>query len=167
MRFAAPVRERPLRFDVQRSDDHPPDAQRNGELGEDPGKRRDEVRIHTNVGGELRPAEPNRASHDTPLHTQAVRDDRVSALRHKPEPAMLEDEHGWKKARDGSMERLDGRADGSSRVTDLRGRARSPVDRYRQQAPVDRGRYASRGRRMLHGEEIGPRNLPLERLGAC
>ena len=161
------VRERALRLDVQRTDDHLPDAQRNGELGEDPRQRRDEVRIHMHVCGELRPAEPHRASHDTPLDTQAIRDDRVSALRDEPETAMLEDEDGWKKACDGSMERLDGRGDGLCRLTDLGGHTRGPVRCNRQQPRVHGRRYASRGRRMLHPEEIGPSNVSLERLGAC
>ena len=90
------VRERALRLDVQRSDDHPPDPQRDGQLGQDARKRRNEVGIGANVGGELRPAEPNRAAHDATLDAQTVRDDRVAALRDEPEPAVLEDEDGGK-----------------------------------------------------------------------
>ena len=83
--------------------------ERNGELGQDSRKRRNEVGVGANVGRELWTAESNRTPHDASFHAQPVRNECISALRYEPESAVLADKDGRQEAGDRSVERFDSR----------------------------------------------------------
>ena len=160
-RLGGAVRERALGLDVEDTDDGSPGAKRDRELRDHPGQRLDVVRVGSNVRRELRAAEPDRAPDDAALDREAVRDDRIPALRDQPESSVLEHEDRRHGACDRLVERFDGRLDRLLRLvvrTCFVGRALSGSC---EKADVDRPKHTRSRRGTLHALVIGLGASPL------
>ncbi len=136
--------------------------ERNGELGQDSRKRRNEVGVGANVGRELWTAESNSTPHDASFHAQPVRNECISALRYEPESAVLADKDGRQEAGDRSVEHFDGRFYRLRWLGNLGGGGGRLVRCGGEQPSVDGRRDAGRRRRRLHREDVGLLDLLLE-----
>ena len=138
------VRDGTLGVDVEHADRDSPLAERQRDLAGHRRRRLQVIGIRLNVDDDLPAAKTDGATHDSLLHSDAVRHDGVPALGDEPETSVLEDEDGRKHPVDRLVECIDCSVDRPYRVVGRIGRAHRLLDCSSEQARIERPQDAAR-----------------------